>query len=465
MLGTPLATGRNKNNSWGKLMSQTAVNMTTPIAARSALETSTIRAISWRLIPFLVLAYFLSYLDRVNLSFAALTMNAELKFSPTIFSWGAGIFFIGYFIFEVPSNLALEKFGASRWIARIMVSWGIVSALMALVSGVWSFYGLRFLLGVAEAGLFPGIMLYLTYWYPAEYRARFLAAFAIAVPVSTVIGAPISGLLLGLDGAMELKGWQWLFIIEGIPTVLLGFVTWFYLTDRPAQAAWLTAEQKAWLASRLASETAAKQAAKHLTLRQAMTSPRVLTLSLIYFGFVGALYGMQFWLPQIVKAFGFSNAQTGFVTAVPYLFGTIAMILWARHSDATRERVMHVGAPLLLTAVALAVCGYMDNPYVTMVALIVAAIGVFCTFGVFWTLPTAWLSGVAAAGAIALINSIGNLAGFAGPYLIGWVKETTGSNSTGLLVLAVLPLIGGLLVFLGGHETKAEFAGVAKQAK
>jgi ACS family tartrate transporter-like MFS transporter len=465
MLGTPLATGRNKNNSWGKLMSQTAVNMITPIAARSALETSTIRAISWRLIPFLVLAYFLSYLDRVNLSFAALTMNAELKFSPTIFSWGAGIFFIGYFIFEVPSNLALEKFGASRWIARIMVSWGIVSALMALVSGVWSFYGLRFLLGVAEAGFFPGIILYLTYWYPAEYRARFLAAFAIAVPVSTVIGAPISGLLLGLDGAMGLKGWQWLFIIEGIPTVLLGFVTWFYLTDRPAQAAWLTAEQKAWLASRLASETAAKQAAKHLTLGQALTSPRVLTLSLIYFGFVGALYGMQFWLPQIVKAFGFSNAQTGFVTAVPYLFGTIAMILWARHSDATRERVMHVGAPLLLTAVALGVCGYMDNPYVTMVALIVAAIGVFCTFGVFWTLPTAWLSGVAAAGAIALINSIGNLAGFAGPYLIGWVKETTGSTSTGLLVLAVLPLIGGLLVFLGGHETKAEFSGVAKQAK
>jgi nitrate/nitrite transporter NarK len=277
-----------------------------------------------------------------------------------------------------------------------------------------------------------------------------------------VIGAPISGLLLGLDGAMGLKGWQWLFIIEGIPSVLLGIVTWFYLTDRPAKADWLTAEQKAWLSSRLTSEIAAKQAAKHLTLGQALASPRVLTLSLIYFGFVAALYGMQFWLPQIVKAFGFSNAQTGFVTAVPYLFGTVAMILWARHSDATRERVMHVGAPLLLTAVALGVCGYMDNPYVTMVALVVAAIGIFGTFAVFWTLPTAWLSGTAAAGAIALINSIGNLAGFAGPYLIGWVKETTGSTSTGLLVLAVLPLIGGLLVFLGGLETKAEFAGVGQ---
>jgi len=428
--------------------------------AKSELETSTIRAISWRLIPFLVLAYFFSYLDRVNLGFAALTMNSELKFSPTVFAWGAGIFFIGYFIFEVPSNLALEKFGASRWIARIMVTWGIISALMAMVSGVWSFYGLRFLLGVAEAGFFPGIILYLTYWYPAEYRARFLAAFAIAVPVSTVIGAPVSGLLLGLDGALGLKGWQWLFVIEGIPSVLLGIVTWFYLTDRPEHARWLSAEQKAWLSSRLNAEIAAKQAVKHFTLAEALSSPKVIALSLIYFGFVGALYGMQFWLPQIVKAFGLTNAQTGFVTAIPYLFGTVAMILWARHSDATRERVTHVGAPLLLTAVALAVSSYIADPTMTMVVLTVAAIGVFCTFAVFWTLPTAWLSGTAAAGAIALINSIGNLAGFGGPYLIGWVKEATGSTSTGLLVLAVLPLIGGLLVFLGGHETKAEFAAV-----
>src|ERR1700704_4139061 len=342
MLKTP-SQPSNEETARGRFsMSQSATVASAP-GVKSEIETSTIRAISVRLIPFLVLAYFFSYLDRVNLGFAALTMNAELKFTPLIFAWGAGIFFIGYFIFEVPSNLALEKFGASRWIARIMVTWGIISALMATVSGVWSFYSLRFLLGVAEAGFFPGIILYLTYWYPAEYRARFLAAFAIAVPVSTVIGAPISGLLLGLDGVMGVKGWQWLFIIEGIPSVILGVITWFYLTDRPAKADWLTAEQKAWLSSRLESEIAAKQAAKHLTLGQARSSPKVITLSLIYFGFVGALYGMQFWLPQIVKAFGFSNAQTGFVTAVPYLFGTVAMILWARHSDATRERVMHVG--------------------------------------------------------------------------------------------------------------------------
>jgi MFS transporter, ACS family, tartrate transporter len=434
-------------------------------SVKSEVETSTIRAISVRLIPFLVLAYFFSYLDRVNLGFAALTMNAELKFSPQVFAIGAGIFFIGYFIFEVPSNLALERFGASKWIARIMVTWGVISALMALVSGVWSFYGLRFLLGVAEAGFFPGIILYLTYWFPAEYRARFLAAFAIAVPVSTVIGAPVSGLLLGLDGAMGLKGWQWLFVIEGVPSVLLGIVTWFYLTDRPEHATWLTAEQKAWLAAKLKAETAAKQAASHLTLGQALASPKVIMLSLIYFCFVAALYGMQFWLPQIVKAFGLTNAQTGFVTAIPYLFGTVAMIIWARHSDATRERVMHVGLPFILTAVALAVSSYIADPAMTMVVLSVAAIGIFSIFGVFWTLPTAWLSGTAAAGAIALINSIGNLAGFGGPYLIGWIKDSTGSTANGLLALAVLPLIGALLVFLGGHDSKVEFAGTGEKAK
>jgi D-galactonate transporter len=438
------------------------MSQSTTIAAaggiKSEIETSTIRAISWRLIPFLILAYFFSYLDRVNLGFAALTMNAELKFSPLIFAWGAGIFFIGYFIFEVPSNLALEKFGASRWIARIMVSWGIISAAMALVSGEMSFYVLRFLLGVAEAGFFPGIILYLTYWYPAEYRARFLAAFGLAVPISTVIGAPISGLLLGLDGMMGLKGWQWLFIIEGIPSVLLGFVSWFYLTDKPEKADWLTSEQKAWLAAKLQAEIATKQAAKHLTLGQALSSPKVITLSLVYFGFVGALYGMQFWLPQIVKAFGLSNAQTGFVTAIPFVFGTITMVLWSRHSDRTRERVAHVGGPLLLTAVALGASSYITDPVITMVLLTIAAIGVFGTFAVFWTLPTAWLSGTAAAGAIALINSIGNLAGFGGPYLVGWVKDATGNTSTGLLVLSLLPLAAGLLVFLGGHDTKTEFA-------
>jgi MFS transporter, ACS family, tartrate transporter len=448
----------NKTTPGGAFMTVSAATSVTSDSRRDV-ESSTIRAISRRLIPFLVLAYFFSYLDRVNLGFAALTMNAELKFTPLIFAWGAGIFFIGYFVFEVPSNLALERFGASRWIARIMVTWGIISGLMATVSGERSFYVLRFLLGVAEAGFFPGIILYLTYWYPAQYRARFLAAFAIAVPVSTVIGAPISGLLLGLDGVMGLQGWQWLFVLEGVPSVLLGIVTWFYLTDRPEHATWLSAEQKTWLASRLHAETAAKQATHRMTLGEALSSPKVIMLSLVYFGFVAALYGMQFWLPQIVKAFGLTNAQTGFVTAIPYLFGTIAMILWARHSDATRERVYHVGLPMILIAIALAVSSYTTDPAITMVVLTLAAIGVFCVFGVFWTLPTAWLSGTAAAGAIALINSIGNLAGFGGPYLIGWIKDSTGSTANGLLALAVLPLIAAVLVFAGGHESKVEFAG------
>lgn len=443
-------------------MSQAIIGARAEQSAKSDLETSTIRAISWRLIPFLILAYFLAYLDRVNLGFAALTMNADLNFSPTVFAWGAGIFFIGYFIFEVPSNIALEKFGASRWIARIMVSWGVISALMAVVGGPTSFYVLRFLLGVAEAGFFPGIILYLTYWYPAAYRARFLAAFAIAVPVSTVIGAPISGMLLGMDGVMGLKGWQWLFIIEGIPSVLLGIVTWFYLTDKPSKADWLTPDQKMWLADRLESERTMKESVHGMSLGQALSSPKVLMLSVIYFGFVAALYGMQFWLPQIVKAFGLTNTQTGFVTAIPYAFGSIAMILWARHSDRTRERVWHVGLPLLLIAVALAVSGVVSNPAVTMVALTVAAVGVFCTFALFWTLPTAWLSGTAAAGAIAMINSIGNLAGFGGPYLIGWVKEATGSTSTGLLVLAAMPLIAGILVLAGNHGTATEFSSASK---
>ncbi len=339
-----------------------------------------------------------------------------------------------------------------------MVSWGIISALMALVSDPVSFYTARFLLGVAEAGLFPGIILYLTYWYPAEYRARFLAAFAVAVPVSTVIGAPISGLLLGLDGALGLKGWQWLFVIEGIPSIILGVVTWYYLTDKPAKANWLRGDRKAWLSARLDGEQAAKRAGHHLTLWQALGSIKVLMLGVVYFSVAAALYGMQFWLPQIVKAFGLNNTQTGFVIAIPYVFGSIAMICGALHSDRTRERVWHVALPLFLTAIGLGVAGYLDDPIITMVAMIVAAIGIFGSFGAFWALPTAWLSGAAAAGGIALINSIGNLAGFFGPYLIGWLKEATGSSSTGLLALAILPLVAGVLVAIGRHATATEFA-------
>ena len=428
------------------------------------LSIATLRKVTWRLIPFLFLLYIVAWLDRVNVGFAALEMNADLGFSSATFGLGSGIFFLGYCLFEIPSNIILERVGARLWIARIMVTWGLITAGLMLVRTPPLFYMLRFLLGAAEAGFFPGVIYYLSLWYPTAQRARAIAAFMTAVPVAGLIGGPLSGALLGLDGVCGLKGWQWLFLIEGLPAVVLGSNVMFYLTDRPEKADWLTAEQKAWLSARLQAEIATKQAAKHLTLGEALSSPQVITLSLIYFGFVGALYGMQFWLPQIVKAFGLTNAQTGFVTAIPYLFGTIAMILWARHSDATRERVAHVGGPLLLTALALGVSSYITDPAITMVVLTVAAIGIFCTFAVFWTLPTPWLSGTAAAGGIALINSIGNLAGSGGPYLIGWMKEATGNTSTGLLVLSLLPLAAGLLVFLGGHGTKTEFAG-AGQAK
>jgi MFS family permease len=389
-------------------------------------------------------------------------MNDDLKFTPLIYSWGTGIFFIAYFIFEVPSNIALEKFGASRWIARIMVTWGGISTLMALVHGSTTFYVLRFALGAAEAGFFPGIILYLTYWYPARYRASIVAMFTIAVPVSTVIGAPVSGMLLDLEGVAYLKGWQWLFIIEGGPSILMGIAAWFFLTDKPDNASWLAPEQKEWLRRRLESERVAKEAVRQLTPMRALVSVRVGLLSLVYFGFVAALYGMQFWLPQIVKAFGLSNINTGFVAAIPYLAGAIAMVLWGMHSDRTRERVWHVALPLLLTGISLAACSYFSDPVPTMLALTLTGVGLFCTLALFWTLPTAFLSGAAAAGGIALINSIGNLAGFGGPYLVGWLKDMTGSTTTGLWVLSVLPLISAAIVILMKHDSNVELAELAR---
>lgn len=294
-----------------------ALDTSGAFGADRADEKRLIRKVGYRLIPFLGICYFFAYLDRVNLGFAALTMNKEFNFTPTVFSIGAGIFFIGYFLFEVPSNIALEKFGARRWIGRIMISWGILSALMAYIGGVNSFYTLRFLIGVAEAGFFPGIVLYLTYWFPAEYRARILAAFIVAVPLSAAIGSPISGMLLGLDGVGGMKGWQWLFILEGIPSIILGLVSVFYLTDGPKNARWLTDAEKSWLTRQLEKERLAKENVRKLGFGETIANPDIWGLSIIYFGLVAALYGAGFWLPQIVKAFGVTNTQTGFLTAIP----------------------------------------------------------------------------------------------------------------------------------------------------
>jgi len=423
-----------------------------------ALEQSTIARISARLVPFLVVCYFVAYLDRVNVSFAALTMNRDLGLSASQYGFGAGIFFLAYFIFEVPSNLLLERFGARKWIARIMFTWGVISGAMAFVGGPTSFYILRVLLGVAESGFFPGIIFYLTLWFPAVYRARIIGYFMAAIPLSTVLGAPVSGLLLGLDGILGLKGWQWLFIIEAAPSLVLSVVVFFYLTDRPADAAWLPPKEREWLVRRLESEHAHRTTHHNLSLGQALLNPKVLALSVVYFGAVATNYGLSFFLPQIVKAFGLTNLQTGLVSALPYVVGTVSIVWWGHRSDRHRERRFHASFALAVAATGIALSTMFENPVLKMLALSIAGFGIFGNLPVFWTLPTAFLSGAAAAGGIALINSIGNLAGFAGPYAMGAIKDWTGSYTGGLLGLSAMGVLAMILVLVLGHDSTLEHA-------
>jgi MFS transporter, ACS family, tartrate transporter len=431
------------------------------------LEIRTIRKISARLIPFLMLCYFIAYLDRVNVGFAALTMNKALGLTATMFGFGSGIFFVTYFLFEVPSNLALDRFGARTWIARIMVSWGILSGLTAFVPHIaratglgneMTFYILRALLGFAEAGFFPGIIFYLTLWYPTVYRGRIVGAFMAAIPLSSAIGSPISGMILGMDGVGGLDGWQWLFVVEAAPAVLLAFVTYFYLTDLPVDAHWLEADERAWLADRLAAERRQREAAQTLSVWQAMRNPRVWALALVYFGLVACVYGVGFWLPQIIKAFGLSNAATGWITAIPYAVGAAFMVWYGYHSDTTAERKGHAAVGLLIAAAGIAASTLAGNPALTIVAFTIGACGAFGTLPVFWTLPTAVLSGTAAAAGIAVINSIGNLAGFVGPYAMGWIKDATGSFTGGLLLIAALAVVAMVIVLALGHNTALERA-------
>ena len=437
-----------------------------------AVEIRTIAKVSRRLVPFLIICYFVAYLDRVNVGFAALTMNQDLGLSQTAFGFGAGIFFIAYFIFEVPSNLLLERFGARKWIARIMLSWGILSGTMAFIPAIaratWlgnenSFYLLRVLLGVAEAGFFPGIIFYLTLWFPAEYRARIVGYFMAAIPLSTVIGAPISGVLLYLHGGLGLAGWQWLFIIEAVPAIILAVVVFFYLTDRPADAAWLAPDERTWLAERLALEQRQRQAVHDYSVMQSLVNPRVLGLSLVYFGAVATNYGLSFFLPQIVKAFGLNTFLTTLVSATPYVVGLIGMVWWGRRSDRVAERRLHTSFPLFIAAAGIAVSTALDDPLLKMISLCVAGFGIFACLPVFWTLPTAFLSGAAAAAGIAVINSVGNLAGFAGPFAMGWVKDHTGSYAGGLLLLAALGIIAMGIALILGHDDAAERAPAAAE--
>jgi ACS family tartrate transporter-like MFS transporter len=393
--------------------------------------------VSRRLIPFLLLLYILNFLDRVNVGFAALEMNRDLGFGPAVYGLGAGIFFIGYCLFEVPSNLVLYRTGARLWIARIMVTWGLAASAMMLVRTPWSFYLLRFLLGVAEAGFFPGIIFYLTYWYPARERARAYAWFLAAIPVCGVIGGPISGALLGLDGWLGLQGWQWLFLLEGIPSVLVGFAVLWLLPDRPRDARWLPPVEAAWLEERLAAERADRVSHHGASLLRALRNPVVWWLGLSYFLLVVGLYGFALWLPQLVKASGdFSNFEVGVITAIPYAAAAVGMVLVGRSSDRTGERYLHLIMPALAGAVGFVAAARTGTTGPLIAALSLCAFGVLGWLGPFWALPTAFLREQAAAGGIALINSMGAVGGFVGPYLIGSIKERTGEFGPGLLVLA-----------------------------
>ncbi len=429
------------------------------------IERRTTAQITWRFVPFLVVCYFVAYLDRVNVGFAKLTMDADIGLSDTMFGFGAGVFFLAYFVFEVPSNLLLDKLGARVWIARIMFSWGLISGAMAFIpeiarftglSGEHTFYALRILLGFAEAGFLPGIIYFLTLWFPATYRARIVGYFMSAVPLSSALGSPVSAWLLGFNGLGGLKGWQWLFVAEAAPSLVLAVVTFFYLTDRPTDATWLDADQRDWLIGRLAAEDKAREHVSPAGAFASLYDRRVLAMSLIYFGVVACLYGVGFWLPTIVKGFGVSIAMTGWISAVPYLVGFVGMIWWGMRSDARMERTLHLAIPLALAAIGVGSAAFLTDPLSKMIALTVGAFGVYATLPVFWTLPTAILSGASAAAGIAAINAIGNLSGYFGPFVIGWIKDATGSFAWGLAAVAACSAAAMVIALALGHDVALE---------
>jgi len=411
-------------------------------------EKIVMRKIFWRLIPLLMILYIISYIDRINVGFAALTMNDDIGLSSYAYGLGAGIFFIGYCLFEIPSNLCLMRFGARRWIARILITWGLLSCAMAFVQGPTSFLILRFLLGVAEAGFFPGVILYLTFWFPANYRARIIATFSLAIPLSIAVGAPLSTALLQLDGALGLKGWQWLFLIEGLPAVIGTFFVLRLLTDRPEQAGWLSPSEKAWLSQKLAADNDGGKGHEVSALRQAFTNPAVLTLALVYFCAISANLGLSFFLPQILKGQGYSTLQVGLITAVPYVAGCIGMIVIGQLSDRFSERRGFLALTMFLASSGLAVAGLLGASPWSIAALSVAAVGVLGCKGPFWALPSMHLSGKAMAGGIAFINAVGNLGGFAGPYIVGSFKSTSDSFSSGLYALATLAAVAMLVTLI-----------------
>ena len=430
----------------------------------SELETRVLRKITFRIVPFIMLLYFIAFLDRVNIGFAALEMNKELGFSSTVFGFGAGIFFLGYFLFEVPSNLILNKVGARIWIARVMITWGIISGLMAFVQETSSFYTLRFLLGIAEAGFFPGIILYLSFWFPARRRAAVTAIFMAAAPLSTAIGSPISGALMELHGLWGIAGWQWMFLIEAVPAIVFGVVVLFYLTDRPEKAKWLSEEERNWLVDTMAIEQNAKGAKVSHSIWAGLADIRVIALSLVYFGTSAGLYTLGIWAPQIIKSFGLTSLQVGFLNAIPAVFAVLAMIVWARHSDRTGERTWHVVIACILAAVGLVFASGATGVFAVLIALTLVNIGISCSKPPLWSMPTLFLSGPAAAVGIAAINSIGNLGGFVGPSMIGWIKDMTGSFAGGLYFVAGLLVLSALLTLILARSA-AKTSDVASTAR
>jgi MFS transporter, ACS family, tartrate transporter len=404
-----------------------------------------VRKLTLRLVPFLFLLYIVAYLDRINVGFAALQMQRQLSLSDTAYGLGAGMFFAGYFFFQVPSNLALQKIGARRWLALLMVVWGVVSCSMALATGPHSFYALRFLLGAAEAGFFPGVIFYLKNWFPAQARARTVARFMTAAPLSGVVGGPISGALLGLHLRGNLAGWQWMFLMEGIPAILLGGVVLRFLTDSPEQARWLASHEKKWLLNALRGGPTEVATSTF----SALLSGRIWLLAFVYFGLNTVSYGISLWLPNLIKSLsGVSNFLVGTLSAIPYIAAALAMILVGLHSDRSGERRWHTAIPAFTGAFALVAAAYSTSVTPMIVAISIAVLGVFSMMGPFWAMPTSILSGTAAAAGIALINSIGNLGGFAGPYVIGLVRTSTGQFKGGLLLVAGALMASGAVVLL-----------------
>lgn len=428
--------------------------MANPISPQNAFtpeQTAILSKATWRIVPFLFICYIIAYLDRVNVGFAALSMNKDLGLSPTQYGWGVGLFFFGYFVLEIPSNLMLQRIGARVWIARIMITWGVISAATSMVTGPDGFYVMRFLLGLAEAGFVPGVFLYLASWFPGVWRSRTTATFLVGIPVAGLVGSPVSGLLLNLEGWLGLHGWQWLLIMEGLPAILLGIACLFVLADRPSEATWLAPGQRDWLARRITEEHGGIASHSPGTLRAALSNPSVLVCAATNFAMIMGSSGVAYWTPLIIRNFGLSYTQVGLVTAIPPAFAMVCMVLWARSSDRTGRRVAHVAATGVLGFCGLAFSAFADSPALAIAGLTATVVASTSFQATFWAIPPSFLTGRAAAGGIALIVSVGNLGGFTGPYLVGFLKQATDSYQVALLLLSLCILTSAVLVTIAGR--------------